>query len=128
MIGGAGGRTILVAEENYALRRTLVDILKGEGWGVLAAGRGDSALTVLGDHAGELHLLLTGATFADMSGADLAARIRTVRPEAGVLYLADRPEDLVQRRDVNRRTDSFLIKPVSMETLLHRVRDLLTRD
>jgi hypothetical protein len=128
MIGGAGDRTILVAEDNYALRRTLVDALKGDGWTVLAAGRGDSALIVLGDHAGELHLLITGVLFADMSGADLAARVRSASPAARVLYLADHPEDLVQRHDVNRRTDSFLIKPVSMETLLHRVRDLLTRE
>jgi len=84
----AGSETILIAEDNDALRRTAAKALRSYGYRVLKAKNGDEARSLINRFKGPVHLLLTDVIMPGMSGRDLAERIKAKRPDIKVLYMS----------------------------------------
>jgi PAS domain S-box-containing protein len=111
----AGPRgTILVVEDEAAVRRLAVKVLERAGCRVLAAENGVRALEVFDAHEGPLDLVLTDLVMPDMGGRDLAARLRKRRPDLPVVFMSGYDEDLVS--DMAGDID-FLSKPFTPTTL-----------
>ena len=117
--------TILLVEDEPALRVVLRRALVGAGYAVLEAANGADALVVSGAHPGTIELLLTDVLMPRMSGPALAAQLTGSRPETAVLFMSGYPDDAIMRHGVLEAGTEFLGKPFSTATLLLRVEALL---
>ncbi|MFZ2223199.1 MAG: PAS domain S-box protein [Candidatus Deferrimicrobium sp.] len=120
-----GTETILLAEDEEAVRRFAREILSGNGYKVLEAGNGREALLLSEAHRGEIHLLLTDVAMPKMSGRELTERIRPLRPDLRILYMSGYIDDALLRRDVLEDGAPFLQKPFTSEALARKVREVL---
>ncbi len=119
-----GGETILLVEDEEAVREVARRILDAEGYRVLAADGGERALELLRDED-PVHLLFTDIVMPRMSGAQLAARVQDFRPEVRLLYTSGYTEDAVVSHGVNEAGVPFLRKPFAAEALKLKVREAL---
>ncbi|MFL5561424.1 MAG: ATP-binding protein, partial [Gemmatimonadaceae bacterium] len=119
-----GTETILLVEDEPALRQLAERALADAGYTVLSAESGESALAHARSHPGEIHLVVTDIVMPGMSGPVLVARLAAVRPAARILYVSGYADDTI----ANYRLDSstaFLAKPFVPTTLLRKIRETL---
>jgi CheY-like chemotaxis protein len=125
---GAGGHeTVLVVEDDDAVRDFVVTVLRRHGHRVLQAPDGARALAIGVAHAGAIDLLLTDVVMPGMSGRELAARFAQFRPATRVLFMSGYTDDAVLKTAAFDATIAFLPKPLRPEQLLARVREVLGR-
>jgi PleD family two-component response regulator len=80
-----GGETVLVVEDEPAIREVTRRILQRNGYHVLMTETPLDALDTAGTHEGQIHLLLTDVVMPKMLGKDVAERVRALRPAVKVL-------------------------------------------
>ena len=119
-----GSETVLVAEDEEAVRGIVVRTLARAGYRVLAAESGEEALRLEEVHAGPIHLLLTDVVMPGMRGPELAEAVRKRRPHARVLLMSGYTEESPVPTN-GSCGPSFLSKPFTPDQLLRRIRDLL---
>ena len=120
-----GSETILLVEDEEAVRTLAQRVLLESGYTVLAAAGGRQALEIAGRHPGPIHLLLTDVVMPGMSGRDLAERLGSERPGICVLYTSGYTDDAVFQRGVTEIGVAFVGKPFTSDALRHKVRDVL---
>jgi signal transduction histidine kinase/ActR/RegA family two-component response regulator len=117
-----GSETILVVEDNAAVRALATSVLASKGYTVLEADAGDAALELL-DMRTESVDLMTG-----MSGVELARQVRARHPSTKVLFMSGYPGEVTVRHGLLAAADAYLGKPFGPTTLLQKVRELLDPD
>ena len=117
--------TILVVEDEQAVRDLTVKMLRKLGHTVLAAADGVEAIEIAKSHAGPIALLLTDVVMPNMSGRQVADELLRLRPELKVLYLSGYTDNTVVHHGVLEDGVEFLPKPFSRETLANKIRDVL---
>jgi two-component system cell cycle sensor histidine kinase/response regulator CckA len=120
-----GTETILVVEDEEALRMVAKRSLEEAGYRVLTASDGEEAMLVSAQHPGEIHLLLTDAVMPRMSGKMVAKNLLETRPELKVLCMSGYAEDVVAHQGVLEAGIYFLSKPFTSATLARKVRRVL---
>ena len=120
-----GSETILLVEDNEKVRGLAIRILKQFGYSVLAAENGWTALTILDDHPGPLHLLLTDVIMPGMNGKELYDQISARLPGLRVLYMSGYAEDVIAHQGVLEEGVQFIQKPFSVQSLATKVRAVL---
>ena len=120
-----GSETILLVEDEDALRGLAKEVLEDAGYRVLAAGNGLEALQLAQGHAGTIHLLLTDVVMPGMGGPELAHGVVGARPEARVLYVSGYADSAIVRHGALQEGVAFLHKPFSAEALTRKVREIL---
>ncbi len=120
-----GGETILLVEDESAVREVARRILEASGHRVLAAGSGDEALRVCREHAGELHLLLTDVVMPQMSGPECGAAAQRLRPGLRLLFMSGYAEEAIASQGVLQPGTPLLGKPFSAAELIRLVRVVL---
>ena len=123
--GLGGSETILVVEDEAAVRSLAVSILKRGGYTVRSAGDAPACLALLEDHSGPLHLLLTDVVLPGMNGRDLYEEVSRRFPDSRVLFMSGYTDDVVSHRGVLDEGIAFLQKPFSVQALSRKVRDVL---
>jgi len=121
----ANGPTILLAEDEPAVRAVVQQVLERHGYTVLVAPNGALALKLLAANPGEVHVLLTDVVLPGMSGRQLAEQFSTLRPDARVLFMSGYTSDAVVRHGVLEPGIAYLQKPFSPEALARKVRRVL---
>jgi signal transduction histidine kinase len=119
-----GPRTVLVVEDQPAVRAFARDVLLRAGYHVLDAASGDAALLLARDHHERIDLLLTDVVLRGMNGRELAEQFTERYPSARVLFTSGYTDDVIAQRGVILGID-FLPKPYSVEALLDKVREVL---
>ncbi len=119
-----GREVVLVAEDELVVRRLTRAALERGGYAVLEASNGVEALAVSARTAGPIHLLVTDVIMPQMSGADLANRIREARPGIRVLFLSGYASDVLSAHG-GIGDARFLQKPFRPAELNAAVRSLL---
>jgi PAS domain S-box-containing protein len=122
----AGGtETVLIAEDEDAIRAIAKRILEKAGYTVLIAKNGSDAARVADNYAGAIHLLVTDMVMPVLSGRQLANRLRKRRPDTRVLFLSGYTESTVAREGSLEKGAHFLQKPFAGDSLLRKVREVL---
>jgi len=116
---------ILVVDDTEEVRTLVCRILESEGYEVLEAVDGISALQACQDLHGELHLLLTDINMPGMGGVELAARLRLQYPEVYVLYFSGESEGVQLQAQMANQRCGFLPKPFLPLTLIQIVEQAL---
>ena len=124
-VSPGGSETILLVEDEEAVRAIVSKILQNKGYTVLEAHHGHEALQICKDHQGPIHLMVTDVVMPHMSGRELAERLTSLRPELRVLYMSGYPDKAIAHHGVLEAGTSFLQKPFTLSALECKVRDLL---
>jgi PAS domain S-box-containing protein len=120
-----GTETILLVENEEALRRLTGEVLRGCGYSVLAASRPSEAFALSARHPGAIDLLLTDVVMPELSGPELAQQLLASRPRVRVLYMSGYTNGLVSPQGVLTEQTTFLGKPFTPAELAQAVRGLL---
>jgi two-component system cell cycle sensor histidine kinase/response regulator CckA len=118
-------RTILLVEDEEAIRRLVRRILSGAGHRVIEAGDGRQALEIAETFEGSIHLLVTDVVMPGIGGGDLARRLCESHPDLEVLFLSGYLEDMTDADAGSRQAGRFLQKPFTDRELLEKIQTIL---
>jgi len=121
----AQGETILLVEDEQAVRRLVRDMLVRNGYRVLEAEGGERALQLFERHRRDVDLLLTDVVMPEMNGRELAARLLERRPDLKVVYMSGYTGDAIDGSGGLEPGAILIQKPFTPRTLLRRVREAL---
>jgi two-component system, cell cycle sensor histidine kinase and response regulator CckA len=119
------GETILLVEDEPAVRKLARRALESHGFRILEAESGAEALEICETRSAEVDMLLTDVVMPHMSGVELAARLTETRPSLRVLYMSGYTEDALGQRGVLSPETAFLNKPFTPASLREAVRAVL---
>jgi two-component system, cell cycle sensor histidine kinase and response regulator CckA len=122
---GAAAASILIIEDDRAVRETTVRLLARAGFRVCAAEDRASALHALAT-AGQIDLVVTDVIMPELSGPELVRILRDVRPGLSALYVSGYAGEALQEHGLSG-DDAFLQKPYMPNVLISRIRELLAR-
>jgi DNA-binding NtrC family response regulator len=122
---GKGSETILLVEDEEAVRELAGRILSAKGYSVVAAKSTQEAERIAASHTGEIHLLLTDIIMPGTSGRELAQRITARHLRTRVLYMSGYTDNVLAQGGVLEAGLSFLQKPFTPAALVQKVRDVL---
>jgi PAS domain S-box-containing protein len=120
-----GTETILVVEDNPAVRELAGDILARQGYTVLSAQDGPEALALAASHHGPLHLLLTDVVMPGMNGRALYQEAVKRHPHLKVLYMSGYTENVIAHRGVLDAGIAYIQKPFTVQSIAAKVREVL---
>ena len=121
----AGHETILLAEDEESVRDLIAGFLIELGYTVVPAANGETARQLALTYVGTIDLLVTDLVMPKGGGRELAKELRKTIPALKVLYISGYAGDSVARRAVTESGTSFVPKPLSMQFLAKRVREVL---
>lgn len=119
------GETVLVVDDEPAVRVVTKRILQRSGYAVLEAAGGVEALDALREHPGPVHLLLTDVIMPDLNGRDVAQRVREQRPGIRVVYMSAYSPEAIAHDGLLDEGAAFVRKPFESGLLLQTVRRAL---
>jgi CheY-like chemotaxis protein len=123
-----GCETLLLAEDEAAVREPTREFLTLNGYIVLEAENRAAALALARAYDGTIDLMITDVVMPQMGGAKLAAALASDRPDMRVLFVSGYAETTFQRHGEIDVTTRFLQKPFSLKTLARKIREVLDAD
>jgi CheY-like chemotaxis protein len=124
-VPSGGGETVLVVEDEPAIREVARRILRRGGYEVLMTESPLDALDVAGGHDGQIHLLMTDVVMPKMLGKDVAERVRALRPDIKVIFMSGYARPVLASSGTLDPGVTLLEKPFSESVLLETVRQVL---
>jgi two-component system cell cycle sensor histidine kinase/response regulator CckA len=120
-----GDETVLIVEDDAALRTLAARVLEGAGYTVLLARNGIEALAIASGHDGSIDLVATDVVMPKMNGRPLVEKLLETRNDMHVLFMSGYTDDEVMRRGVIDGSTAFLQKPFTPAQFARKVRDVL---
>ncbi len=120
-----GSATVLLVEDDDAVRQFAGIALERAGYHVLLAGNPGEAVRLVGDSARTIDLLLSDVIMPDSEGPPLFDRLRPAHKDLRVLYMSGYADDAIMRHGVTVEGAPFLQKPFTPDQLARKVRDVL---
>ena len=120
-----GTETLLLVEDEEAVRKTTREFLTQNGYTVLEAMNGEDAIAVAQRWQKEIHLMITDVVMPQMGGAKLAGHLAVARPNMKVLFVSGYAENTVSRQGPIDVANNFLQKPFGLKALARKVREVL---
>jgi len=115
---------VLVVEDREVVRDLAREVLQAAGFEVVAAAGGREALEVV-TMSEPFDLLLTDVVMPEMSGPELAVKLRVKQPRLPVLYMSGYTDDVLSTHELSQETTAFLRKPFGNAELVAGARALL---
>jgi two-component system, cell cycle sensor histidine kinase and response regulator CckA len=120
-----GCETLLLAEDEDAVRQSIREFLVLNGYIVLEAKNGTEALALAKSYEGTIHLMITDVVMPQKNGSQLAAELASARPGMRVLFVSGYAEATVLRHGAIDVATRFLQKPFSLKALTRKIREVL---
>lgn len=117
--------TILLAEDEAAVRALVKRVLVGAGYRVYAASDGVEAAALWRNHASEIDLILTDVVMPQMGGRGLVTELTRERPDLRVLFMSGYTADAIVHHKIETNSINFIEKPFSPANLLEKVASIL---
>ena len=128
VVPAVGDETVLVVEDEAAVRRSAMRILGDAGYEVLSASNGREALEVCEKHKGLIHLVLSDVVMPVMNGAELAGHLAQERPDTKILFMSGYSGDALADHGVLGEDTHLIGKPFNAVDLTNKVREVLDAD
>ncbi|HEY1087647.1 MAG TPA: ATP-binding protein, partial [Archangium sp.] len=122
-----GRETVLLVEDDAAVRSTVLHMLRRGGYTVLSAANAGEAVLICEERQDPIHLLVSDVVMPRLNGRRLAERLRKTMPTLKVLFMSGYTADALGGHGVLEPGFDFIAKPVTGEALLRRVREILDR-
>jgi PAS domain S-box-containing protein len=122
---GGGSDTILVVEDEDAVRSLVGRILRKAGYTVLESSNGEEALDAFRENQDQIQAVVTDVIMPRMSGPELARKLADLVPDLPILYMSGYTQDEVLDVGLSREGTAFIQKPMSPVTLTRKIRELL---
>jgi CheY-like chemotaxis protein len=119
------GKTILLVEDEGALRKLVRRILESQRHQVLEADCAASAMDLLENHSGRIDLLVTDLVLPGLSGKGLAEKLSRRRPQMRVLYMSGYSDEIVEQHGMLEEGTVFLAKPFGAQELTDKLNEAL---
>jgi len=123
-----GTETVLIVEDEEAVRALAKTALARKGYRVLEAANGGEALLLCESERAPIHLLVTDVVMPGLGGADLAQRLAPLRSEMKVLFISGYTDRAAARHGTMQPGAAYLEKPFSLDALARKVREVLDRE
>ncbi len=122
-----GSETILLVEDEHAVRRATSEFLGIQGYTVLEAKDGLDALSVARNYGSTIHLVVTDVVMPNMSGGQMAEKLSSLRPETRLLFVSGYAGKTVLDHKVVDVETNFLQKPYTLKQLSGKIREALNQ-
>jgi PAS domain S-box-containing protein len=122
-----GEETVLVAEDDEAVRALMKDVLESYGYKVLEAIDGEDAIRVFREQKDEIQLLLMDVVMPKRNGKDAYDEALRIKPGVKALFTSGYAADIINQKGVLEKEYNFITKPVLPEELLRKVREVLDK-
>jgi signal transduction histidine kinase len=120
-----GLETVLLVEDESGVRALVETVLKKLGYKVLVADSGETALKIWVERQGSIDILLTDVIMPQMSGGDLAHKLREQNPRLKILFMSGYTDDMIASHGVLAGETQLIQKPFTTEALARRIRSVL---
>jgi PAS domain S-box-containing protein len=120
-----GSETILVVEDDDAVRQLICETLGAHGYAVLEASSGEQALLVAQTRRGPIDLLLTDVVLTGIGGPEVAQRLSEQRPNTKILYMSGYTDQAIVHHGILAQKVHFIQKPFSPIALARKIREVL---
>ena len=120
-----GTETILVVEDDEALRKLITALLDSTGYKFVEAANGEAAINLVQNSNDHIDLLLTDMLMPAMSGVELSAQLRKLRPGLKVLLMSGYAGDVIARYRADETETMLIEKPFTRHGLLSKIRSAL---
>lgn len=120
-----GNETVLVVEDEDAVRELAVRIIEKQGYKVLKAQDGGEALMLCEKYREPIDLILSDVIMPRMSGREVVERLLGIHPEAKTLYMSGYTDNVIIHHGVLDKGTKFIPKPFTVEDLARKVREVL---
>jgi CheY-like chemotaxis protein len=121
-----GSGTILLVEDEDAVRSLVETILTADGYKILVANSPVQAVDICGSFPGTIDVLLTDVVMPEMSGPELAEELLTVRPDLKVIFMSGYAGEHLDEEGVNAEGASLIQKPFTAAALEEKIRQTLS--
>jgi CheY-like chemotaxis protein len=118
---------VLLVEDESALREITAELLRGEGYTVLEAADGPTAITQSAEYKKPIHVLVTDVVLPGLNGREVASRISAVRPQVKVVYISGYTAPSIVNQGLLDSSVVLLSKPFTRIALLRQLRAVLDR-
>jgi nitrogen-specific signal transduction histidine kinase/ActR/RegA family two-component response regulator len=125
---GGAGETVLVVEDEPAMRDVTRRILSRNGYRVITAACGPEAIKVAASHADGIDVVLTDVVMPHMLGNEAAERIRAIRPDVKVLFMSGYTQGVLDTQGVVAAHVNLIEKPFTEKSLLAKLRQVIAGD
>jgi two-component system cell cycle sensor histidine kinase/response regulator CckA len=123
-----GQDTILLVEDEDAVRSFAARALRLRGYTVIEASGGEAALDIVRSCEGAIDLLITDVVMPNMDGPTLVRAARQIRPEMRIIFMSGYAEDAFRRNEEKVEDLHFLPKPFGLKQLVAKVKEVLSGD
>jgi PAS domain S-box-containing protein len=122
-----GSETILVIEDDADVRNMVRDILSSQGYRAIEATDGADGIRVFNEHKDEVSLIILDVVMPGKNGKDVLEEINRIHPDVKAVFMSGYTGDVVIEKGIRRDNVDFMQKPLSVQTLLAKVREVLDR-
>ncbi len=120
-----GTETLLIVEDEQAVRELAARILRDRGYRVLEAASGQEALQMAQEYMGTIQLVLTDVVMPGISGRNLVSRLEESRPTIKSLFVSGYTDNAIVHHGILDSNVAFLQKPFTVERIIRKVREVL---
>lgn len=126
-VNDKGIETIIVAEDDPWVRGFIAEVLKEHGYKTIEATDGEDAIRLCAEHKGKVDLVVIDVDMPLKDGIEVYKEIRKTYPDMKTLFTSGYSDDLIAGRGIEGGRYDFISKPLSLDSLLRKVREVIDR-
>jgi PAS domain S-box-containing protein len=126
-ISKGGIETILIAEDDAMVRKFMREVLEGAGYTVIEAKDGEDAIDVFIENKDRIQLLILDVIMPKKNGKEVYETLKESSPHIKALFISGYSADILHKKGIISEGPEVILKPVSSDNLLRKIRDLLDK-